>query len=91
MEKAANDVPELPMRPLACAVQTVWWEVDMEAMTVGALMTQNVDAVSRNTPLVTVFELMIDGDYRHVPVVDDEEEFVGIISERDLLQRVSAF
>lgn len=50
------------------------------------LMTTEVRTVSRSTPLGVVRELMYEGRFRHVPVVDDEE-LVGLVTDRDL-QRV---
>jgi CBS domain-containing membrane protein len=50
------------------------------------LMTAEVRTVSRSTPLGVVRQLMEDGRFRHVPVVDDDE-LVGLLTDRDL-QRV---
>lgn len=53
---------------------------------VGELMTKNVIAARDTDSLETAFQIMIDNNVRHVPVVNDEDELVGVISERDLLR-----
>jgi CBS domain-containing membrane protein len=49
-------------------------------------MTEKVYTVRPSDDLATVWDLMVDHDVRHVPVVDDEESLVGLISHRDLLR-----
>lgn len=53
---------------------------------VADLMTENVLAVRPDDDLAAVSFLMSDHDVRHVPVVDDEKNLVGVVSQRDLLR-----
>ncbi|MGE0172631.1 MAG: CBS domain-containing protein [Oligoflexales bacterium] len=53
---------------------------------VGEIMSKNVIAVKESETLADVLQLMMEHDFRHVPVVNDEKSLVGIISERDLLR-----
>lgn len=50
------------------------------------LMTERVVTVRRDDTLDLVSDLMDRHCVRHVPVVDDDENLVGLISHRDLLR-----
>jgi CBS domain-containing protein len=54
--------------------------------TVSDIMTKHVIAVKESETLADVLQLMMEHDFRHVPVVNEEKTIVGIISERDLLR-----
>ena len=57
--------------------------------TLGDIMTRDVDTVSpKDTPFYAL-KLMLDGRYRHLPVVDDGR-VVGMVSIRDLRLAVVA-
>ncbi|MCP4329775.1 MAG: CBS domain-containing protein [Alphaproteobacteria bacterium] len=49
---------------------------------VGEIMTPNPDTVSSETTAIEALRLMHDGDYRHLPVVDDGQ-VMGLVSRRD--------
>lgn len=49
------------------------------------LMTKNPVAIKEDDTLMQAIQLMDQGRYRHLPVVNDDEEFVGLISVRDLV------
>ena len=53
-------------------------------MKVRARMTRNLVCVTPEDSLQTAFELMSEGGFRHLPVVE-EGTLVGILSERDVL------
>lgn len=55
-------------------------------LTVGHLMSRRIFAVRADDDLATVRNLMFDHHVRHIPVIDDEESLVGLISHRDLLR-----
>lgn len=56
-------------------------------LTVRDLMTPDPQVVRRDEDLATVYDLMTTGHFRHLPVVDDEDEtLVGLLSQRDLLK-----
>lgn len=60
--------------------------VGAASLEVRDLMTSKVFAVRADDDLSTVRELMVERDVRHVPVVDDEGNLVGLVSQRDLLR-----
>lgn len=56
-------------------------------MTVRDLMTPDPQVVRRDEDLATVYDLMTTGHFRHLPVVDDEDDtLVGLLTQRDLLR-----
>ncbi|MBW2315505.1 MAG: CBS domain-containing protein [Deltaproteobacteria bacterium] len=61
-----------------------------QADRVSELMTPKPVTVSPETPVGEVFELMDERRIRHIPVVDDEGELQGIVSQRDLLGHAGA-
>jgi CBS domain-containing membrane protein len=56
-----------------------------QADRVSELMTPKPVTVTPDTPLAEVVELMEERRIRHVPVVDAEDELLGIVSQRDLV------
>lgn len=52
--------------------------------TVGDLMTEEVVTVGRDETMDRVYDLMLELGVRHMPVVDDDMELVGLISHRDV-------
>ena len=60
-------------------------------MKVRDAMQIKVESVSRRATAREVAELMRDGSFRHVPVVDDDGEVIGIVSDRDLLNAGAVF
>lgn len=63
---------------------------DTKAATVGEEMTRDVVTIDPETSLKEAADLMFSHWFRHLPVVDKDDEVVGIISTRDLLRIVSA-
>jgi CBS domain-containing protein len=58
--------------------------------TVGDLMTHSVVRVREDTPFKDLVKLLADHDITAVPVVDDEERPIGVVSEADLVRREAA-
>lgn len=58
--------------------------------TVSELMTASVVKVRRDTGFKEIAKLLAEHDITAVPVVDDEEHAVGMISEADLLRKEAA-
>ncbi len=58
----------------------------MSELRVRDLMTEDVLAVLPNDSLTTIRDLMTQRDIRHMPVVDDDGELVGLVTKRDLLR-----
>ena len=56
------------------------------SMRVRDLMTQDVVASHPEDTVATLRDLMYDRDVRHMPVVADGGELVGLVSQRDLLR-----
>ena len=49
------------------------------------IMTPHPVAVNRNDPIRTAVERMQEGGYRHVPVVDEENHPVGVLSAKRIV------
>lgn len=58
--------------------------------TVSDLMTTSVIKVRRDTGFKEVAKLLAEHDITAVPVLDDEEHAVGVVSEADLLRKEAA-
>lgn len=63
---------------------------DPKATSLRDVMTNDPVTISASTTLRGAAEIMFDKWFRHLPVVTDEGDVVGIISTRDLLRMVSA-
>jgi CBS domain-containing membrane protein len=62
----------------------------MTTLHVRELMTEKVFALNPEDDLVALHDLMDEKDVRHVPIVDEEQMLVGLVSQRDVLRRVLA-
>ncbi|WP_020119065.1 CBS domain-containing protein [Streptomyces canus] len=58
--------------------------------TVSELMTASVVKVRRDTGFKEIAKLLAEHDITAVPVVDDEEHAVGVVSKADLLRKEAA-
>ncbi|MGW3353044.1 CBS domain-containing protein [Nonomuraea rubra] len=56
-------------------------------MTVADVMTENVVAVTAATPFKEIAETLISGGISAVPVTDDDNHVLGMVSEADLLRK----
>jgi len=54
--------------------------------TVKDIMTEQLVCLGTGDKLAAVMESMKNGEFRHVPVVDEEGAMVGILSDRDVLR-----
>ena len=59
-------------------------ERDAGAMRVAEAMTPDPCTVSTETSLVEALALMIQGNFRHLPVVDDDGRLIAMLSMRDI-------
>jgi CBS domain-containing protein len=57
----------------------------MSDLTARDVMTKDVQTVRADTPLLEVAELLADRHISGVPVVDEEQHVIGILSESDLI------
>src|SRR3990167_6653064 len=54
------------------------------------IMTKEVVAVHPDTPLLEVAKVLAEHNFDGVPVVDNENHVVGIVTEYDLINKTSA-
>jgi CBS domain-containing protein len=54
------------------------------------VMTAKPQCCSTKTPINEVAELMVDADCGEIPVTDDSDRLVGVITDRDIVCRVVA-
>jgi CBS domain-containing protein len=59
---------------------------DADAMQVAEAMTPDPRTVGTETSLVNAFALMIEGKFRHLPVVDGDGRVIAMLSIRDIPQ-----
>lgn len=52
---------------------------------VGQIMTQAVKTARDTTPIIELVPLMADSGLHHIPVIDAEDRFVGIVTQSDLV------
>jgi CBS domain-containing membrane protein len=58
----------------------------MGKMLVNELMTADVQAMGPDDSLSDLLDLMYDNDFRHVPVVDEEGDLLGLVTHRDVVR-----
>ena len=58
----------------------------MKTQRVGDCMTRDVATLRRNDQLLIADQVMQLGRIRHMPVLDEDDELVGILSQRDLFR-----
>lgn len=56
-----------------------------KAEVVGQIMTGHPTTARLDTPIVDLVPLMADSGFHHIPVVDAEQRFAGIITQSDLV------
>lgn len=59
-------------------------------MTVVSVMTPNPACCTATTPLREVARMMLDNDCGQIPVVDESQRPVGVVTDRDIVIRVVA-
>ncbi len=62
----------------------------MDSVRAGDIMTRKVVSVHRQDQSVEIAERMANHNVSGIPVLDDEEQVVGIISENDFLSRMGS-
>jgi CBS domain-containing protein len=63
-----------------------WW-----TRPVREVMTSSPRTVHADQPIEDVVNLMLTGNYRHLPIVDDANTVIGIVSIRDVLAHIAGF
>ncbi len=56
---------------------------------VALLMTQNPVTVKTDTPVEEIIRIFSSTHFRRIPVVDDDGKLVGIITVRDIIQKIA--
>lgn len=59
---------------------------DLMKRTVNEIMSREVNSVHPDTPLTRVLQMMVDTRDKSLPVVDDKQRLVGIISRGDIVR-----
>ena len=67
-------------------IRVVGAEKDPSTTSVAAVMTPDPERVEANTESGDALELMVQKHIRHLPIVDKEDNLVGLLSIRNLLQ-----
>lgn len=65
------------------------WERLNQSILAGQVMTRSVVSVTADMPLYRVAEELARHEISGVPVVDDEQKVVGVISEKDFLRAMT--
>jgi len=60
-------------------------------MILSQIMTNQPETLTKEDPIVFALNLMHLGRYRHVPLVNDENIPVGIITSKNIAQYISQF
>lgn len=55
-----------------------------DSLTVGEIMLRDLATAAESDPVHQVYAKMVEGRFRHMPVVKKNRELVGIVSDRDL-------
>lgn len=59
---------------------------DLAKATIDQVMTKEPMTVTPDTPLAFALNLMVQGGFRHVPVVDADQMPIGLLSVRDVVE-----
>lgn len=59
----------------------------MKSMKVEEIMSEDLITVESSESLLTAFNLMLEHDIRHLPVVDADGNIEGVLSDRDLIRK----
>lgn len=66
--------------------KVVAWEKNPRATRLSEVMTRNVKTLSPDTDVLDGLRLMLEGHFRHAPIVNGKGEVLGMLSLRDLLR-----
>lgn len=72
------------------AIRVVAGNVDVNQM-IGEVMTKNVITVGLDSSIDEVRKIVQTHHVRHLPVLDEDDRLVGLLSVRDLLDQFFAF
>jgi len=75
--------PDIPSEPSGHKAMFSW-----ALKTVDAIMTTDLICLQIHDTLAAAMQAMQHGDFRHIPVVDEQMNLLGIISDRDVLRHL---
>src|SRR4051812_18469664 len=61
-------------------------ETPMNELRVRDLMTPNVVTIRPGDSIATAYDLMLDHRFRHLVVINEDSDLVGLLTHRDLLR-----
>lgn len=64
--------------------------IDLGKIKVGAIMQENPITVHFNDNLNTAVDILIDKKSRHLPVINDQNELQGLLSDRDWIRLIQS-
>ncbi len=70
-------------------VQIVADDTPPETTTVGDYMTTDILTTTKDAPIPEVADRMVASGVSHIPVIDDDDEAVGIITATDLTHYIA--
>ncbi len=63
-------------------------QVKQESVEIGSLMTINPMTVSMTSPLGYALQLMTEGGFRHVPIVSENGDALGVLAMKDVVDEI---
>jgi CBS domain-containing membrane protein len=79
-----DDLPSVSERVRRLIGRTLATHSDKPEV-VGQIMSRPVVTARNDTPVAALVPLMADSGMHHIPVLDDEQRFVGIVTQSDLV------
>jgi CBS domain-containing protein len=71
------------------AIRVVGKGLDPNTTTLESVASSLPDSVTENTPIESAIAIMRRGPYRRLPVVDDQDQLIGLLSLDDVLDLLS--
>lgn len=59
---------------------------DLTSLKLGEVMTSHPETFHPDDPIAFIMKAMTVGGYRHIPIVDDQDQPVGIVSMKDIVR-----
>jgi CBS domain-containing protein len=71
------------------AIRVVGKGLDPNTTTLESVVSSLPDSVTEDTPIESAIAIMRRGPYRRLPVVDDQDQLIGLLSLDDILDLLS--
>lgn len=69
----------------------IFYGFPVQPRSVETCMKRHPIAITEDVDLFAIGSLLVNHGYRHLPVVDDENQLLGVVSRRDVLKPMKAF